>query len=91
VQNGELILIWIIQLLQSEYTLDLLNERDEYHTDIIRSQLTRNIADTFKEVREELIMAMDDLIPTHEDGAWQYPGQRGYISHSMQSGSRSPF
>jgi hypothetical protein len=56
--------------------LDLLNECDEYHTDIIRSQLTRNIADTFKEVREELIMAMaaalDDLIPTREDGAWQY-------------------
>ena len=64
---GELILIWIIQLLQSKYTLDLLNEEDEYHTDIIRSQLTRNIANTFKEVREELIMGMDDLIPARED------------------------
>jgi hypothetical protein len=83
--------IWIIQLLQSEYTLDLLNEHDEYHTDIIRSQLTRNIADTFNDVREELIMGMDDLIPTREDSAWQCPMRRGYISHSMQSGSRSPF
>ena len=91
VQIGELILIWIIQLLQAEYTMDLLNERDEYHTDIIRSQLTRNIANTFKEVREELIMGMDDLIPAREDGAWQCLRQRDYISHSMQSGSRSPF
>ena len=56
-------------MVQAEYTLDLLNEEDEYHTDIIRSQLTRNIANTFKEVREELIVAMDDLIPTREDGA----------------------
>jgi hypothetical protein len=90
-QNGELILISIIQLLQSEYTLDLLNELDEYHTDIIRSQLTRNIADTFNDVREELIMGMDDLIPTREDSAWLCPGRRGYISHPMQNGSRSPF
>ena len=90
-QNGELILIWIIQLLQSEYTLDLLNEHDEYHTDIIRSQLTRNIANTFNEVREELIMAMDDLIPAREDSESQSLRRRDYISHSMQSGSRSPF
>ncbi|KAF8491192.1 cytochrome P450 [Russula emetica] len=47
--------------------LDLLNMNDEYHTDIIRSKLTRNIAATFNEVREELIMAMDDFVPTHED------------------------
>jgi hypothetical protein len=68
--NGEFILIWIIQVLQTKYTMSLLNPNDEYHTDIVRSQLTRNIAATFKEVREELIMGMNDLIPTHEDGAW---------------------
>jgi hypothetical protein len=45
--------------------------KDEYHTDVIRSKLTRNIAATFNVVREELIMAMDDLIPTHEDSTWQ--------------------
>jgi len=55
------------EFLQPEYTLNLLNIKDEYHTDVIRSKLTRNIAATFSEVREELIMAMDDLIPTHED------------------------
>ncbi|KAI0278605.1 cytochrome P450 [Russula aff. rugulosa BPL654] len=55
------------EVLQTKYTMSLLNPNDEYHTDIVRSQLTRNIAATFKEVREELIMGMDDLIPTHED------------------------
>ena len=44
---------------------------DLFHVDIIRSKLTRNIAVTFKEVREELIMGMDDLIPTGEDSKWQ--------------------
>jgi hypothetical protein len=66
-----LIWIWIVQFVQAEYTMDLLDDNDEYHTDIVRSQLTRNIANTFKDVREELIMGMDDLIPTHEDSAWQ--------------------
>ena len=56
---------------------------DEFHTDIIRSKLTRNIATTFKEVREELIMGMDDLIPTHEDGTWQSPG--GIVYGSRES------
>jgi hypothetical protein len=66
-----LILIGTIKFLQPEYTLDLLNMDDQFHTEIIRSKLTRNIAVTFKEVREELIMGMDDLIPPSEDSKWQ--------------------
>ncbi|KAF8477701.1 cytochrome P450 [Russula ochroleuca] len=56
-----------IEFLQPEYTLDLLNMNDSFHTDVIRSKLTRNIAVTFKEVREELIMAIDDFIPMRGD------------------------
>jgi hypothetical protein len=59
------------QFLQAEYTLDLLDMHNNYHTDIIRSKLTRNIADTFKEVRDELIRSLDASIPVHGDGAWQ--------------------
>jgi hypothetical protein len=40
-----------------------LNIDDLFHTDIIRSKLTQNIAVAFKEGREELIMAMDDYVP----------------------------
>jgi hypothetical protein len=58
------------QFIQPEYTLDLLNLYDEYHTDVIRSKLTRNIAATFKEVREELVSALDDFLPTSDDSMW---------------------
>ena len=89
--NGELIIIWIIQFFQSEYTLKVLNANDKYSTDIVRSQLTRNIAVTFEEVREEITMAIEDLIPTCEDSAWKSLRRRSYISQGMQNGSRSPF
>jgi hypothetical protein len=57
----------LCQLVQLDYTLDLLNKDDFYHVDIIRSKLTRNITATFKDVREEFIHALGDLIPTGED------------------------
>ncbi|KAF8467567.1 cytochrome P450 [Russula ochroleuca] len=56
-----------IELLQPEYTLGILDMNDTFHIDIIRSKLTRNIAVIFKEVREELVMAMDDFIPMSGD------------------------
>ena len=55
------------QFIQPEYTLGL-DLHDEYHIDVIRSKLTRNIAATFKEVREELVSALDDFLPTSCDG-----------------------
>ena len=58
------------QFIQPEYTLDLLIMSNEYHTEVIHSKLTRNIAATFKEVREELISALDDFLPVSEDGMW---------------------
>ena len=39
-----------------------------FHADLIRNKLTRNIAATFKELREELVVAMDDFIPIRGDG-----------------------
>ena len=55
---------------------------DEYTTPLVRSKLTRNIAVTFKDVREELVMAMNDFVPILEDSMWQSYEQRGYSSHS---------
>jgi hypothetical protein len=72
--------------MQPEYTLDLLNSKDYYTTDIIRSKLTRDIAGTFKEVREELIVALDDSIPICNHSTWQSPRRRGHSTHSMQGG-----
>ncbi len=72
----------IVKFIQPEYTLDLSNVFDEYTTPLVRSKLARNIAALFKDVREELVMAMDDLVPIHEDSTWQSYKQRGYSSHS---------
>ncbi|KAI9511490.1 cytochrome P450 [Russula earlei] len=55
------------ELLEPKYTLDLLNMDDIYHHVVIRSNLTRNIAVIFKDVREELVKTLDEWIPTSED------------------------
>jgi len=55
------------EFFQLEYTQDLLDMDDEYHIDVIRTKLTRNIAATFKEVREELVRSLDTSIPVRGD------------------------
>ena len=50
--------------------MKLLNPDDGYHTDIIRTKLTRNIVATFKQVCEEIVWALDDVIQIRDDGAW---------------------
>jgi hypothetical protein len=61
----------LCQFIQPEYTLDVLDIDNDYQTDIIRSKLTRNVADTFKEVRDELVRSFDAFIPVHDNGEWQ--------------------
>ncbi|KAI9465950.1 cytochrome P450, partial [Lactarius psammicola] len=53
--------------IQPEYTLNLLDLDHEYLAGTIRSKLTRNIAVTFKEVHEELIISLDGSIPMQGD------------------------
>ena len=45
----------------------------------------------FKEVREELVMAINDFIPTREDSMWQSLRRSTYNSQGTQVGSRSLF
>jgi cytochrome P450 len=54
------------ELLQSEFTIGK-ELQNEYHIDIIRSKLTRNLAVTFKEVRGELITTLDASVPVRGD------------------------
>jgi hypothetical protein len=58
----------------------MLDPNDDYSTEIIRSKFTRDLASTFEEVRGELFMAIDDLIPTNEHGT-QYDPTRGYYEY----------
>jgi cytochrome P450 len=55
------------EFLQIKYTMDPLDLDSSYHVDIIRTKLSRNIGDTFKEVRDELVRFLDASIPIHGD------------------------
>jgi len=55
------------EFFQLEYTMDLLDWDNVYHIDIIRTKLTRNIAVTFEQVRDELARSLDASIPMHGD------------------------
>ncbi|KAI9465946.1 cytochrome P450 [Lactarius psammicola] len=55
----------LTEVLQAKHTLGLLDLDNEYHTDVIRSKLTRNIP--FKDIRDEFIRSLDACIPVHGD------------------------
>lgn len=46
---------------------------DNYSSDVVRSKLTRDVAGIFKQIREELVMAMDESISTRNESTWQSP------------------
>jgi len=56
------------QFFQTEYTFGMLNEEDKYHNGVIRSRLTRSIADIFDQVHDEAAKAWAELIPGASDG-----------------------
>ncbi|KAF8491193.1 cytochrome P450 [Russula emetica] len=67
-----------LEFVQLEYTLGLLNMKDAFHSDVIRSKLTRNNAAILHELREELFMAMEDSIPTRKDNWVKVPIQETF-------------
>ena len=60
----------MIQLVRGEYTLDLLNVIDTYCTNVVRSKVMRVTAGLFNNVREGLVMAVNNLLPTREHSMW---------------------
>ena len=80
------------QFIQPEYTLRVLNMDDDYSTEVIRSKLTRNIAVTFKEVREELINTMDNLIPAgkNSDGTRESYRRTSHFFHKWHRMGQGP-
>ncbi|KAH8980713.1 cytochrome P450 [Lactarius hatsudake] len=55
------------QFLQTDYTLDFLNKQDYFHIHVILSKLTRITSTTFEDIYEELVLALDDNIPTGKE------------------------
>ncbi|KAH9067779.1 cytochrome P450 [Lactarius vividus] len=54
-------------LVEPEYTLGVSDDDNKFIADITRSKLTRNIAPTFKVVRDELLRSLDASVPVRDD------------------------
>lgn len=52
------------EFLQLDYTFDYLDKHTGYHKNVIRSQLTRVVSTTFEDICEELVLALEENIPT---------------------------
>ncbi|KAH8976597.1 cytochrome P450 [Lactarius hatsudake] len=52
------------EVLQTDYTLNYLNKHDHYPVHVILSQLTRIASTTFEDICEELVLVLEDNIPT---------------------------
>lgn len=45
-----------------------MKDNPRYHISIIKSQLTRSIADVTSEIHDEVLAAFDDYFPINVDG-----------------------
>ena len=50
-------------------------EKHDYHADIIRSKLIRVTPSVFQDVHDELVLALNDIIPTVNEGTPQACGK----------------
>lgn len=53
-----------------EHTLGREQFHDQYEVAVVRTQLTRNIAACFPDMRDEAVAAFEDLVPATADGAF---------------------
>jgi hypothetical protein len=72
------------QLLQVAYTFNFLEERDYYHTGVIRSKLIRHIAAIYQDVDDETLLALKDSIPTVGEGMWQACGNLSELMENVE-------
>ncbi|KAI0322977.1 cytochrome P450 [Amylostereum chailletii] len=57
----------ILDIVQTDYTMGPEIQHNPYHVPIIRTQLTKNLAIVFPQMRDELVSAFTDAIPTVAD------------------------
>ena len=75
------------QFLQTEYTINFLEKHNSYHSDVIRSKLIRNIP--FQDIHDELLLALNDSIPTVGEGMWQDCGKSLRVNEEGRVGQGS--
>ncbi|KAF8504637.1 cytochrome P450 [Russula emetica] len=55
------------EFLQTAYTMDFREKHNNYHADIIRSKLIRIIPTIFQDIHDEVVLALNDIIPTVDE------------------------
>jgi len=55
-----------MQNLESDYTLGPEIRLDPYHTEVVRSAVTGNLAACFLDIIDEIVAAFSELIPPTE-------------------------
>jgi hypoxanthine-guanine phosphoribosyltransferase len=55
--------------------MDFREKHNSYHADIIRSKLIRIIPSVFQDIHDELVLALNDIIPTVDEGMPQACGK----------------
>ncbi|KAJ7873317.1 cytochrome P450 [Mycena olivaceomarginata] len=53
----------INEFLQTGYTMGWGIVKDTYHANVVRTSMTRNLGVLFPEVRDEIVVAFDDVLP----------------------------
>jgi hypothetical protein len=46
--------------------------KDTYHANVVRTSMTRNLSVLFPEIRDEIVVAFDDVLPTQGKGIFGY-------------------
>ena len=62
-----------LQSIASEYTLGRFVVEDRYHNEVVRSQLTRNIAGLFDEITDEISTAYSENVVLEGNGEFLIP------------------
>lgn len=58
-------------------------EKDPYHAGVVRTSMTRNLSALFPEVRDEIVVAFDDLLPLQGKGPLLAPYAICAVSHIL--------
>ncbi|KAG6829008.1 hypothetical protein H0H92_005985 [Tricholoma furcatifolium] len=56
-----------LQLIQTQYTMGPEVRWDAFHVDVVKTSLTRSLAERFSHVQDEIVSAFNEYIPATED------------------------
>lgn len=73
--------------IQAKHTLGTRVHEDQYHLDVVRGALTRNIGSKFDDVRDEIMLAFEDEIPARNE--WiKRPGMKSVLQIVARASNR---